>query len=205
MVKILSRSGDSLADIYDVEGSIAGIEQLETRELAIIHEMGATVLSERFTTRIFRHSTGAIAQNIAFREELTTLPETPTRLLGLQVITTDLSRLNRVAVLGTDPTVGQDIPLWIWDDVIALDIDVTMEDLGTGANFRVLQPLPASTIIPTFVGGNEQQDNMVSNVTLVGLTTGFGAGTVVITALLYLAFPRRDVNISSRGLPIPSW
>lgn len=205
MPKILSRSGASLADVYDVEGSVAGIENLETKELPIMHEMGATVLSERFTTRIFRVTTGAIAQNIAFRVEEVNLPETPARLLGLQIITSDMTRLTRAAVLGTDPTLGQDIPLWIWDNITALDFPITMEDAGSSAVFRVLQPLGPPTISPAFMGGKEQQDSMVSSATLVGLTTGFGAGTVIITALLLLAFPRRDNSVSSKGLPIPSW
>jgi len=203
MVKILSRSGDSLADIYDVEGSVAGIEQLETRDLPIVHEMGATIVSERFTTRVFRIPTGAIAQDITFRVELSTLPATPTRLLGIQVITNTVARLTRVTVLGTDPTVEQDIPIWVWN-ATASEV-VALVDAGALASFDVLEQHPTMAIAPTFVGGNGQQDNMVSNVTLAGLTSGFGAGTVTITALLYLAFPRGDINISGRGLPIPSW
>ena len=45
MVKILSQAGISLADLYNVEGSIAGIEQLDTRELPIVHEMSGTIFS----------------------------------------------------------------------------------------------------------------------------------------------------------------
>ena len=46
---------------------------------------------------------------------------------------------------------------------------------------------------------------MVSSITLDGATNAFGAGTVVTTALMYLAFPRRDSSVSSLGVPIPSW
>lgn len=205
MVKILSRSGASLADVYDVEGSIAGIEQLETRELPIVHEMGATVLSERFTTRIFRIPTGAIAQDVSFRVELATLPETPARLLGIQVIADNLARILRLAVVVHDPTVGQDMPVWISDASVALAESVILEDAGASATFDLAIPIFIPGMFPTFVGGREQQDNMVSSLVLVGRSTGFGAGSVSATALCYLAFPRRDGSVSSKGLPIPSW
>ena len=202
MVKILSQDGQSLADIYDVEGSIAGIDELETHELPIVHEMGATVLSERFTTRIFRLPTGDLLQDVSWRIELATLPETPARLLGIQVIADDATRVSRAAVLATDPTAEQDIPIWVWN---ASDFEaVTMEDVGVSATFGVLVTREGH-IFPSFVGGREQQDDMVSSVTYVGRSTSFGAGNVSSTALLYVAFPRRDINISSKGLPIPSW
>ena len=205
MVKILSQDGQSLADIYDVEGSIAGIDQLETRELPIVHEMGATVLSERFTTRVFRIPTGDMLQDIEFRIELATLPETPSRLLGVQVIADTTARISRCAVMAHDPTAGQDFPLWVMETPAVAE-SVIMEDVGISAVERILIPRSSLTLnYPTFVGGREQQDSMVSSVTFMGLTTGFGAGNVSVTALLYLAFPRRDINISSKGLPIPSW
>ncbi len=206
MTKILSRAGASLADIYDVEGSIAGIEQLETRELPIVHEMGATVLSERFTTRIFRITTGALAQNILFAVELTTLPETPARLLGVQVIATDGGRVDRCAVLATDPTLGQDFPLWVFDAGTPANEVIAMEDAGVHALFGLLVPRTGINAFPSFVGGRVQQDSMVSSVTLSGDTTGFGAGTVTVTALLLLAFPRNDGSRrAALGRPIPSW
>ncbi len=207
MTKILSRTGFSLADIYDVEGSIAGIEQLETRELAIVHEMGATVMSERFTTRVFRISSGGQLQNVAFNVELITLPETPARLLGVQVITTLASRLARCAVLATDPTLGQDIPLWVFDTTTNDFEAIVMEDASASVAREILVPRHGMNInFPTFVGGRRQQDSMVSSVTLAGLTTGFGAGTVTTVALLYLAFPRNDGSRpATPGIPIPSW
>lgn len=205
MVKILSKSGESLADIYDVAGSVAGIEQLETRELPIVHEMGATVMSERFTTRIFRITSGAVLQSVAFNLELTTLPDTPARLLGIQVVSTSTVRLAQVAVLGTDPTLGQDFPLWAFDTTLAEFEQVTMEDAGSGQPLQILVPRTGLNVFPAFVGGAAQQDSMVSSVTLAGLTTAFGGGTVTTTALLLLAFPRGAANISGVGLPIPSW
>jgi len=206
MSKILSRAGASLADIYDVEGSIAGIEQLETRELPIVHEMGATILSERFTTRVFRITSGALAQNLSYAVELTTLPETPARLLGVQVIVNSVARTTRVAVLATDPTLGQDFPIWVWNAGAGDTGVVTMEDASVHSNQSILIPWLGINVYPAFVGGRQQQDSMVSSVTLSGLTSGFGAGTVTATALLLLAFPRNDgARRPPLGVPIPSW
>ena len=206
MTKILSRSGASLADIYDVEGSIAGIEQLETRELPIVHELGATVFSERFTTRVFRVTSGAIAASTAFNVEETNLPERPCRLLGVQVITSFTSRLVQVAVLGTDPVLGQDFPLWVLDTSAIASEGVNMEDAGGAGAFAILVPRTGLNVFPAFVGGKNQQDDMVSSVTLAGLTTAFGAGTVTTTALLLLAFARTDgPRPPPAGVPVPSW
>lgn len=205
MAKILSRTGASLADIYDVEGSIAGIDTLETRDLPIVHEMGATVLSERLTTRIFRLATGPIAQNLDFRVEIGTLPETPARLLGIQVISDNSARLVRAAVLATDPTVQQDFPVWVWQATAGVSEAIVLEDVTVSAAFSLLVPHAANNVFPSFAGGREQQDNMVSSLTLAGRSSGFGAGTVLATALCYLAFPRRDGSVSSLGVPIPSW
>jgi len=205
MTKILSKAGASLADMYDIEGSIAGIDQLETRELPIVHEMGATVLSERLTTRVFRIPTGAINQSTDFNVELTTLPETPARLLGVQVITDVATRVESAAVLGTDPRLSQDFPLWAFDTTLAQAEAVTLEDAGVSADFFLLVPRTGLNIFPAFVGGREQQDPMVSSVTLTGRSTAFGAGTVSVIALMLLAFPRRDGSVSSKGVPIPSW
>jgi len=207
VVKILSKSGESLADIYDVAGSVAGIEQLETRELPIVHEMGATVFSERFTTRIIRITTGALAQSITFRVELTTIPDTPARLLGVQVIFDGTgAEITRCTTMLHDPTLGQDIPVWVLDTAANLTENITMEDAGASVTVQLLIPLNTLTLPhPTFIGGRAQQDSMVSSVVFAGVMAAFGAGTRTATALLYTAFPRGAANISGVGLPIPSW
>jgi len=206
MTKILSRAGASLADIYDVEGSIAGIEQLETRELGIVHEMGATVFSERFSTRIIRITTGDIAQNTDFNIEEVNVSETPARLLGVQVFATVVSQTLRCAVLATDPILGQDFPLWVFDTAATNSDTVFLEDAAVHSNKQVLVPRIGIPVGPAFVGGREQQGTMASSVTLTGRTTGFGAGVVVHTALLLIAFARSDGSRSPpRGITIPSW
>jgi len=201
MVKILSKSGDSLADIYDVQGSIAGIDQLDTRELPIFHEMGATVFSERFSTFTRSAATGDLLQSVDFSIELTDLPTTPTRLLGVVVFTDSAARVRDCAVHLTDPGNSRDFPVWIWD---ATNSILTRMNDGTGlTNFEVLTAEPGSVYVPNFTGGFLQPQG-VRQIFMKGRTDAFGAGTVKIRYMAHIAFS--DVGgLSSRGLPIPSW
>lgn len=202
MTKILSRSGDSLADVYDIEGSIAGIEQLETRELPIVHEMGATLFSERFSTTTRRATTGNLLQDVNFAINLTDLPGTPTRLLGVTVLTNNAARILRAAVMVRD-SVGttRESPIWVWDAATSLPIRLVEE--GTEADFDVLVGSAPTIFVPNFVGGR-LQPQVANEFIIRGRTTGFGAGTVFVTALYYIAFGQIG-GISSRGLPIPGW
>ena len=207
MPKILSQSGDSLADIYDVAGSVAGIDQLETHELPIVHEMGATVFSERLATQITRVTSAATAQNTDINLVITTLPVVHSRLLGLQIVSDDATRILRVVVLARNPTDGggQEIPIWTFDPAAGGEA-IVMDDQGTLAALFVLIPNIATTV-PTLIGGSGQLDaGQVDEVAIRARTTGFGAGTVFLRALLHVAFPRpRGVADASRGLPVPSW
>lgn len=200
MVKILSQSGDSLADIYDVEGSVAGIDQLETRELPIVHEMGATVFSERFSTTTRRSSTGAIAQSTAFGIVIGNLPPMPTRLLCVTVLSDDETRIADAAIVLRDPDEEQELVVWAFDG--SATVVRLVDDAQAVATFDLLHSsLP---FVQTMVGGGEQQPDMVDQIGLRGITTAFGAGDVTITAIYHLAFAFRH-GLSSRGLPIPSW
>lgn len=203
MAKVLSQAGNSLADVYDVEGSIAGIDHLETHELPIVHEMGATVFSERYNTDIRRAPTGAIAQNVAFNVFVTGLPPTPTRLLGVAVFADDATRVLQAAVFAREPDRGRDMPIWVWDGTTS--IISTFDDNGSSAAFDLLVGSVAMNMVPTMVGAvGQPQPQMVSDLVFRGLTTGFGAGTVAITALYYSANAQLG-GVSSRGLPIPGW
>lgn len=204
MVKILSQSGISLADVYDVEGSIAGIEQLESGDVTLVHEMGQTLFSERFSTFIRRASSGDIAQNNDFNVLLEDLPGVPTRLLGVTVITDVPARVLRANVLVRDPfagTFGREALVWTWDGVN--DIEVHMVDGAASTLHFALVPSLGLSPLPSFCGG-KQQPQISNELMLRGRTTGFGAGTVVITALYYIAFSQIG-GISSKGLQIPSW
>ena len=203
MVKILSQAGSSLADIYDAQGSIAGIDQLETRELPIVHEMGATVFSERYATTTRRAVSGNIAQSTAFNLVLTNLPATPTRLLGLAVISDDGSRVARAVCVVHDPNENQDVPIWAFNgNLITIDM---IDNNAARAAFSLLRGERDATFIPTMVGGSGQSNqNMVDQIALRGDTGAFGAGTVFIRVIYYLAFAFQG-GVDSRGLPIPSW
>lgn len=201
MVKILSQAGNSLADIYDVEGSIAGIEHLETHDLPIVHEMGSTVFSERFTTTITRIPTAALLQNVDIDVVSTNFPQVPSRVLSVSVLTDQPTRILRLAVLSRDPVALEEIPLWVFDTT-PLSESIRIADGGAPANSNVLIGRPGFEQ-KSFTGGFGQPD-FVGEVALRGRTTGFGAGNVTIVALVHFGFGE-IVGISSRGLPIPSW
>lgn len=211
MPRILSQAGNSLADIYDVRGSIAGIDDLETRELGIIHEMGATVQSERFLTAIRRVPVAPVAQSLTMTGVIvsgsgpTDLPLEVTRLLGVQVFTDDVSRVNNMALLARQPdaVLGiQEFPLWVWDG--SGSTPVRFIDDAIESTPDMLTPI-LDPPVPTFCGGAGQTNQiMVKDLVLRGNSSAFGAGTVLAVCLLYLAVAVIP-GTRSRGLPIPSW
>lgn len=202
MVKILSRSGDSLADTYDVVGSVAGIEELESREVSLVHEMGGTLFSERFSTAVRRSANDGVLQNANFDFVVTDLPATPTRLLGLQIFSDDASRVLRVAVMVRDASNFREVPIWVFDGTNSIPVRF-VDDAGAVTLFDVLQPEPSLTMLPIFTGGIEQPQT-IDQIAVRGTATAFGAGTVDIRGVFDVAFSQVG-GISSRGLPIPSW
>lgn len=207
MVKILSQSGNSLADIYDVRGSIAGIDQLETRELPIVHEMGSTIFSERFVTTIRRAISGNVLQNTGINVVIENMPVMPTRILAIAVITDNALRLSRMALMARDPdsgAAGMEVPIWQWDSTNFTPVGMIDLDDATPQVYELLRGTFEASFVPNFTGGSTQGASHVSQIALRGLTTGFGAGTVFVRALIYVAFPFVE-GLSSRGLPVPSW
>jgi len=205
MPKILSKSGDSLADVYDVVGSIAGVEELVSHDVNLVHEMGGTIQSERLRTRIFEIATGAIAQDITFAEEFSGLGIA--RLLGIAVIETGAIpgiRVTRCQVSITSPATidDSDMPIWYWDTASDGQRPIQMNINGTTTLFNML--VPAQTpLLPNLLVGNVHPGG-VWTMSLKGLTASFGAGTTQVFAKLYMAFPEIG-GVSSRGLPLPGW
>lgn len=202
MPKILSQSGVSLADAYDIEGSIAGIEDLQSREVSLVHEMGQTMFAERFSGQIFRQESAAIAQSTTFNVILTNLPDTPSRILGVRVLVDASAHTSGANVNVRDALRGQELPIWMWDGSAEPNIRI-VDDGQAVATSAMLQPQPALTLEPNLLTGAAQAGT-IDQVALRGTTSGFGAGTVTYTLLLYLAFAKMG-GVSSRGLPLPGW
>jgi len=201
VVKILSRSGDSLADTYDVVGSIAGIEQLESREVSLLHEMGATIFSERLSAFLRRANTGVIAQNITWDIVLTDLPAFPSRILGVTVFADNGGRVENAQVSIRDAGSGREIPIFAWE-AGNTRATIRLEDNAGGVGLVSILQNNYGTLPAMLVGTPAPQT--VRDIAFRGDSTGFGAGDVTVTALIYIAFSQVG-GISSRGLPVPSW
>jgi len=202
--KILSQAGDSLADIYDVKGSIAGIENLESRDLPIVHEMGATVFSERFSTEILRISSAAQSQSDDWGTLLTGLPDTVFRVQGVRVFVDVTARVTLASLAMRDPVTARETPIWSWDDANDGETSVRFSDDGAATGVSIfLQPAPGNVQLPK-IGAGDQQPQRVNGLIFRGTTPAFGAGTVEAVALVDIAFAQIG-GVSSRGLPIPGW
>lgn len=205
MPKVLSQAGNSLADIYDVRGSVAGIETLETHELPIVHEMGGTVFSERLSGAFSRSTTGALAQNTTWDIAVTGLGNGISRILGLVVFTTDAARLTEVTASVRDSDVGREVPIFIWDLNEAVIGGRIQDDGAAVGSVAFLSNAGGGVNLPSLLIGDEQPQP-IPEVAFRGLTSGFGAGTVTTTLVFYRAFSETaGAGVSSRGLPIPGW
>jgi len=207
VTKILSQAGKSLSDMYQVEGSIVGIETLETRDLPIVHEMGATVFSERFRTAILRTESAALNQNVTVSLGIAGEPDSITRILGVQCFADDGARIANAVVCVQNPEAGieQDFPIWAFDagNVRA----VRIQDNGAVVALDLLVPEAAVGVLPSFITGistSQGGTNTVRNLTIRAATTGFGAGTVVLFVLVYVGFTDSG-GVSAFGAQVPSW
>lgn len=207
MPKVLSKSGASLADVYDVEGSVAGVEEVLTKDVQLIHEMGGVIVSERFRTRVLRVASGDIDQNTNFDTLLnintaSPTPLVPNRLLGVVVVVDTAARLSRLQVSARDPDAGEDFPIWVFAGATDHTIRIRIAG-GAAADMTILTPDNLNT--PSMLGGSAVSHRPTTHeLVMRGRTSGFGAGTVEMTLLAYVAFPRPG-GVNSTGLPIPSW
>lgn len=205
MSRIQAKAGDSLADVYDVVGSIAGIDELVSKEVHPFHEMGATIFSERLSAAIRRTVTGDIAQSATFDIVLTDLPAGVTRILDVMVVnteTTTVARLDNMNVSARDPTSGREMILWAWDGAISNERIV--ENGQTPASHEILERDGTISSLNLTMMVGEGQPQRVNEIAIRGLTTAFGAGTIELIALIHILFSEVE-GLSSRGLPIPSW
>lgn len=209
MAKILSQAGVSLADTYDVQGSIAGVEQLESREVALVHEMGGTIFSERFGAGIRRGATAALLQSVSWDVIMDDFPNAITRVNGVLVFAAaPAGRVAHAQISIRDRGNGREIPIFQWDAAIDPEPIIRMDDNGAGvADFILLRPVTPLQNLPSFLTGFDQRTpaNDMSQIAFRGETTAFGAGTVITRAIICLAFSRDASGLSSKGLPVPGW
>lgn len=207
MVKILSQAGDSLADIYDVEGSIAGIDSLETNELPIVHELGATVFSERISANMRRGTSGGVAASTAWDVEMANFGAgtAVVRILSIAVFVDTTARVDHVTVSVRDVLNGREVPMFAWDvNQGGVETAVRVREEGAAAAETImLTPKGANAVLPNLLIG-PGQPNEVAEIAFRGITTAFGAGTVVATVIIQQCFAQLR-GLSSRGLPVPSW
>jgi len=201
--KVLAKAGDSLADVYDVVGSIAGIEELITREVTTFHEMGQTIFSERLSGAITVFQTGALAQNTTWDLSFPTVAPA-SRILGLAVVSDVAARTLHcnfsLSDRGANP---QDIPVWAWDSALDVQRLVRMQNLG-GAAASLVQHQPVHQYQTPNLMVGRLQPQFVPTLFFRGLTSGFGAGTINLFGIAYLAFAELE-GVASRGLPVPGW
>ena len=208
MVKVLSQAGISLSDVYDVEGSIAGTEQLDAREVQLVHEMGGTIFSERLGARITRVETAALSQSSDFDFVVTDLPEDITRIVGITVLATNAGRVGHCNVAARDGQGGREMPLWAFDFADDAELNIRIQEDGAAvANTVFLRPLASVPALPSLLVNVRIPGTgavAINELTFRGSTRAFGAGTVTLVALIHMLFTH-TTSLSSYGLPVPSW
>jgi len=202
--KILAQTGVSLADVYDIEGSIVGVDHLDANDVNLVHEMGATIFSERLGATIQRFVTGDLAADDTF--DLTLVVSGIYRVLSVTVLVDTAARINRAQLSLRDPGTGREIPFFIWTTGIDVEhaIRIVEEGAAVGNFTAMTQAVPQT--MPTLGMGVGQRVNQRVGAEIVfrGLATSFGAGTVEATALVHVANASVE-RLGSTGLPIPSW
>jgi len=206
MPRILSQAGSSMAQGYDVDGGIVGVDELDSAAVHLAEDFGARVFSERLQSFLIRMTSGAINQSIDFDILAAGIPDSVNRILGIFVFETN-TRIDNVQVGWNEQEDDQDMPLFVWNTATDSTRSVRYEDLGTVAAVDLMvpaYPMLTPTII-TRTGANR----VIPQLVMRGSSTAFGAGTVVCNALVHLcrANPGSPApgEPSSHGLPLPGW
>lgn len=209
MSKILAQTGVSLADVYDIEGSIAGVDKLSSDEVILVHEMGATIFSERIAGRIIRLDSGVVNQNDTWDIQSTGLPATPFRILGVTVFADVGSRVNHTTLSLRVSQDDQEMPIWVYNqDCGSCGVTTSrfQDDGQLLAQHNILTPVAGVTNFPTMMFGNTARiGDQIPTLAWRGNASGFGAGDVEAIALIQIAFAIDAGGLSSKGLPLPSW
>jgi len=205
--KILGQSGASISDIYDVEGSIVGVDELDSGSVQTVHEMGDLIFSERCRGTIRIIESGDILQSVNI-DVVSVIPDiTPaSRLIGVTVVVNQTSRISHLTVSLRNVGNSREVPLFLWDTSNDREISWRGSIGGSIANNILLQPIVNTPHLPTMLIRAVHGDSGLTTIALRGRTTAFGAGTVEATALFTTFSPNEDMAVpSNEGLPIPSW
>jgi len=212
--KILSQAGISLADTYDVEGSIVGVEELETHEVNLVEDMGPRVMGERMKQILLRGVTTAIGAATDFN--ITILgsaavpsPDCASRILGVTALipAANVTEIENWSLVVRDQNLQRECSVVSWDIDVDSEVKTIWNDDGAGAaNFIELRPLVHQLPgLLTRVGDLSVAPQLVFR----GTSAAVVATTVVATIIVQLSRPTR-VNPapgepSSHGLPLPGW
>lgn len=211
--RVLAQAGVSLADVYDVEGSIVGIDSLDVDDIKGVHEMGGTIHSERLNVFTLIADSTAIAQSTTFGIVLGGIPNSINRVLAVAAMCDDADRLNHCSWLIEDPDSDVEFPIWNWEESVAESSDFASQVLwnpGSGVvqEFMLRSGNAGGWGMPTFlapIGVSRAMPNLVFR----GQSIAFGAGTVRVRGVMMIARPNSGNpppgEPSSFGLPMPSW
>jgi len=206
--KILSQAGVSLADVYDVEGSVVGLENLDVSDIKGVHDLGPQIHSERLQVFNLIADSTAVAQNVTWNIELGAFPDSINRLLSVFVMADTAARTAHCAISIRDPLSLIDHVIWAWQSVVDIEANLlwAAPTVGTQVGLRVLAGPRGD--VPTLIARTGASAAMPT-LFFRGLSLGFGAGTVRVRALIQIARPDEGNPApgapSSHGLPIPSW
>lgn len=197
---VLGQAGISIPDVYDVVGSQAKIERLSSEEPQYVHELGAAIFSERFSSTIRRVQSAALAQNTDFDLFITDMPAQATRIFGAGIFANS-NRITHAMAAVRDPDSQREMPFYVWD---VNESTVTMRIQDDGGAVSALTYLQPSFIqMPSMLAGRDQPQR-VPDIAFRGRTTAFGAGTVNVTLVLHIGLAQIG-GVSSYGLPLPGW
>ena len=207
--KILSQAGTSLADVYDVEGSVVGLENLDVSDIKGVHDLGPQIHSERLIVFGLIANTGNVLQSANFNVELGAFPDSINRVLSVFVISDTATAMRFCTVSITDPDTDADHPIWCWSSVDDVESFVRI-DVGAGvATQFAMRPLSqVAGGLPTMIGRTGATEAMPT-LNFRGETLAFGGGNMVARAFIQIMRPDPGApapgHPSSHGLPIPSW
>jgi len=206
--KILSQAGVSLADVYDIEGSVVGLEELDVENIKGVHELGAQIHSERLLVFGLDANSGLVAQSTNWSISLGGFPDSINRILSICFIADTAARVDFCNLNILDGGSLQGHPIAAWDSNVDVEQQVRWLNPTIATETLLMPTRQIAGGLPTILARTGASEVMPT-LEFRGRTLGFGAGTVRTRALIQVARPDRGNPApgepSSHGLPIPSW